>query len=150
VPQPQRIPQLVSLADLMPTLLARFELPGSELLVGQFEGEDVLSGAFTRDLALAERTADELRDGETGPQYALHSGRWKLIHRPEGKDQLFDMQGAGEREDVAAAHADVLAQLRAEARALLARRPALLPDPEPREADLELIEALEDLGYGGD
>jgi arylsulfatase A-like enzyme len=150
ISQPQRTDALVSLTDLMPTVLARFELPGSELLRAQFEGEDVLSGEFTRASVLAARTQDEVRDGEVGSQFALHSGRWKLIHRPDGHDQLFDMAGEGERLDVAAANPDVFARLLGETRTLLARRPMGISEPAPGAADAEHLEALKELGYGGD
>jgi len=149
---PQRLPQLVSLADVAPTVLARFELPASglaPLFLGQLEGEDVLSGRYTRDSALAARTADELKDGESGRQFALHSGTWKYIHRPAGTDELVDL-AAGDGRDVRAQHPEVAARLLAETRALLERRSALLPeDPELEAADPELLRSLEDLGYGG-
>jgi len=145
---PQRIESTVSLADLMPTLLARFELPGSELLVGQFEGEDVLSGRFARDSALVARTADELKDGETGRQFALVAGRWKYVHRPEGRDELYDLEGEGEFHDVLAAHPGLGAELRRATEALLARKPALL-EVEESPADPEMLRSLEELGYGG-
>jgi arylsulfatase len=147
---PRRISTPVSLVDLMPTVLARFELAGSELLRGQFEGEDLLSGAFARPHVLLERTADELADGETGRQYALHTGRWKYIHRPEGQDELYDLAGAGEFNDVLAAHPTEAAALRAELAKLLARRPALLAHEREGEADAAQLEALEGLGYGGE
>lgn len=145
---PQRSATLVSLTDVMPTLLARFELPNSELLSGQFEGEDVLSGAFARDFALTERTADAPKDGESGRQFALLSGAWKYIHRPEGQDELYDLAAGGEFVDVLAQHPEVGARLRAETLTLLARRPALLEEARG-EVDARLIEQLEDLGYGG-
>jgi arylsulfatase len=146
---PQRLPQLVSLADVAPTVCARFELPDSATFVGQFEGEDVLSGHFARDTALAARTADELQDGETGRQFALHSGRWKYVHRVGGRDELVDL-ASGDGADVLARRPEVGARLRAETLALLARRPALLADdPDLPVGDPELLRSLEDLGYGG-
>lgn len=147
---PGRVAAQASLVDLMPTLLARFELEGSELLRGQFEGEDLLSGHFARPHALLERTADELADGEEGRQYALHTGRWKLIHRPSGRDELYDLEGAGEHVDVLAANAALAGALRAELQALLARRPALLEREQEGEADAAHLEELEGLGYGGE
>jgi arylsulfatase A-like enzyme len=146
---PQRVGALVSLADVLPTLLARFELPGSELLAGQFEGEDVFSGELARLGVLSERTSDVLRDGETGRQVALFSGHWKLIRRPEGRDELYDLAGAGEFVDVLATHRDVAARLAAETDAILARKPALLEDQEG-PANQGVLDSLEELGYGGD
>ena len=149
---PGRIDALVSLVDLMPTVLARFELPGSELLRAQFEGEDVLSGAFSRTHALVERTTDVLADGENGPQYALLSGPWKYVYRPQGTDELYDLAGAGEFVDVLSANSALGSELRDTAREILARRPALLEAEEktaPRP-DARLIEGLRDLGYVGD
>ncbi len=149
---PQRLPQLVSLVDLMPTVLGRFELPGSELLRAQFEGEDVLSGEFRRPHVLVERTSDRVGDGERGGQFALLTERWKFVHRPEGQDALHDLAGAGEFVDVLASHADVAAELRETTLEILARRPALLEQTEEasREPDPELLQGLKDLGYVGE
>jgi arylsulfatase A-like enzyme len=150
-PRPQRVGALVSLADVLPTLMARFELPGRELLLGQFEGEDVLAGDFGRDFALVERSADEVRDTKTGHELALVTRRWKLLLRADGEDQLYDLAGAGESENVIPRHPDVAAGLRAQVDAILARKPALLDDERARPEDAELLKGLEDLGYvGGD
>jgi len=149
-PPPQRIGALVSLADVLPTLMARFSLPGSELLLAQFEGEDVLSGSFARDRALVQRSADEVKDSKTRREVALLAGRWKLLARADGELELFDLGGAGESEDVLARHADLAARLRAELDDALARRPALLVDETPAEADADLLKGLEELGYGGE
>jgi len=146
---PGRIDSIVSLADLMPTILARFELPESELFLGQFEGQDALSGAFARDTALVARTADPIQDGETGRQFALLAGHWKYIHRPEGTDELYDLGGAGEFVDVLGEHAALGARLRAMTEGILERKPALLEEEGGGEADKELLRSLEDLGYGG-
>ncbi len=148
---PQRIEALVSLADLMPTVLARFELPGSELLRGQFEGEDVLSGRFSRSHAFAQRALDSPTDGGPGTQCVLLAGRWKYLYRAQGDDELYDLAGTGEFVDVLEQHADVGAQLRGIVLEILARRPALLESEQEIAApDLELLEGLRELGYGGD
>jgi len=150
-PPPQRIDALVSLADVLPTLMARFELPGSELLLGQFEGEDVLAGDFARDQAMVERSADEVRNTRTGRELALLTRRWKFLRRADGKDELYDLAGAGEYVDVLARQPEVAAGLRAEMDAILARKPALLDDERVGPEDVELLQGLEDLGYvGGD
>jgi arylsulfatase A-like enzyme len=144
---PGRVQALVSLVDLVPTILARFELPDLEQLRAQFAGEDVLSGTFTRPHALVERTSDVLADGETGPVQALLSGRWKYVHRPGGRDELYDLEGAGEFIDVLSAHEDVAAELRSSLLELVSRRPA--PAGAAAQADPELLEGLRELGYGG-
>ena len=149
-PPPQRIGALVSLADVLPTVLARFELPGSELLLGQFEGEDVLSGDFARDLALSERSADEVKDTETGRELALLTRQWKLMRRADGAVELYDLSGAGEFVDVLPRHPDVVARLQAEMDAILARKPALLEHEQAGPVDAALLEGLEDLGYVGE
>jgi arylsulfatase A-like enzyme len=149
-PPPQRVDALVSLADVLPTVLARFELPGSELLLGQFEGEDVLAGDFARDHALVERSADEVRNTKTGRELALVTRRWKLLRRADGADELHDLAGAGESVDVLARQPEVAADLRARMDAILARRPALLELERPGPENAELLEGLEDLGYVGE
>jgi len=149
-PPPQRIGALVSLADVLPTALARFELPGTELLLGQFEGEDVLSGSFARDHALVERSADEVRKTKLGRELALLTSRWKLLRRADGEVQLYDLDGAGEFVDVLSQHADVAARLQTELDEILARKPALLEHERAGTGDAALLEGLEDLGYVGE
>jgi len=148
-PPPQRVGALVSLTDVMPTLMARFELRGRELLLGQFEGEDVLSGTFARDLALVQRSADEVQSTSTGRELALLTWRWKFLRRADGADLLYDLAGAGEREDVSASHGDVAAHLRSEMDSILARKPALLEEASG-PANAEVLKGLEDLGYVGE
>lgn len=145
---PGRISALVSLADLMPTVLARFELPGSELLREQFEGEDVLTGHFLRDSALTTRSSDIRVENDPGQQYALLAGPWKFIYRPEGAEELYDLTAGGEFEDVLAREPAVGARLRARVEELLARHPARLEEAGP--VDESLLRSLEELGYGGE
>ena len=147
---PQRVGALVSLADVLPTVMARFELEGSELLLGQFEGEDVLTGDFARAFALVERSADEVRNTRTGRELALVTRRWKLLRRADGTDQLFDLAAAGESADVLSGQPEVAANLRARMDSILARRPALMEDERAGPEDAALLQGLEDLGYAGD
>jgi arylsulfatase len=149
-PEPRRIDALVSLADVLPTVMARFELPGSEILIGQFEGEDVLSGNFTREHALVERSVDGVKSTKTGREVALLTRQWKFLHRSDGKVELYDLGGAGEFVDVMAQHPDVAARLQAKLDALLARKPALLEHEQAGPEDLELLKSLEELGYVGE
>lgn len=148
--QPRRVRALVSLTDLMPTLLARFALPGSEELRAQFQGEDVLSGTFVRDEALVGRSTDIQLPSDPGPMYALLSGPWKFIHRTEGHDELYDLSSTGEFVDVLARRPEVGERLRARTLALLAQH-AARTDPEATGAgDERLLKGLRDLGYGGE
>ncbi len=137
---PRRIPELVSLIDLMPTILARVEEPLLGDFLAQVEGEDVLSGGFSRPFACVQRASQFARH-KNPLECALVSGRWKLIQREDGPEELYDLEGAGESVDVLAAHPDVAAELQGELRELWSRVPrraeAEAADPAEVEALLE-------------
>jgi arylsulfatase A-like enzyme len=78
------------------------------------------------------------------PRWALREGRWKL--HGEGDLALYDLlEDPGEREDVAASHADLVRELRARAERLVGEPERQAPVPvEPDEATLS---RLRELGY---
>ena len=70
VAAPLRIPRVVSLVDVLPTVLARFEGEATRGFLEQVEGEDTLAGAAPRGWALAQRTSRERAGWEPGDEYA--------------------------------------------------------------------------------
>ena len=108
---PRRIADEVRTIDVMPTLL---ELAG----VGA-EGL-ALQGRSLVPLMRGEKEPPRVAfsharrvDEQQAPQFSVREGDWRLIAEPKsGKSWLFDLaRDPGELEDVAAAHADVVARL---------------------------------------
>jgi arylsulfatase len=142
VPQPARSDALVSLVDLMPTLLAALPIGGLERYLAQCTGRDVLSPDFAREGVIT---------AETRKEYAIVTGRWKyarVMDVPAG--QLFDLEGAGEARDVAAENEAIARELdRLLARALESTVGTVEPSGKVDPATQELLDQLEELGYGG-
>ena len=137
---------IVSLVDLAPTLLARFDEPALHAFGEQLEGRDLLSPAFDRPFAYTQEATRFTR--REGLECALVSRRWKYVHRDHGAEELYDLEGAGEFTDVLAANSDVAAKFERELAAMLERVPLLAESIqlEPEETSA-LLEDLEDLGY---
>ena len=150
VEQPLRVSATVSLVDVFPTVFARLGVGGLERLAAQAEGRDVFSGEFGRAHAFVQRTSMHRKGWVEGRQFALVGQRWKYVHHEAAPDQLFDLHADPlETRDVLAEYPDVAAELGARVREVVARRPA--PDNlREVEADPELLEALEALGYVDD
>lgn len=157
VAQPARHEALVSLVDVMPTVLRRLD-PGGEsgplaAYLAQVEGEDLFSGRFRRPHALTQESTRFHRGGEREEAYALLSGPWKYVRRGEDA-QLFDLAGAGEYVDVRTEHPDVELRLKSRLTMLLRRLPlaegAATSDAGPADETEELLQNLDELGYGGD
>jgi len=150
VSQPLRVPELVSIVDLAPTILGRFGTPLGGAFSQQFEGEDLFSGAFVRRFALTQESTRFHKGGERGATFALLSGDWKFVRRETGSE-LYDLAGAGESVDVLAEHPDVEGRLNATLSTLLERVSATGSSQAPSEEEAEeLLQNLEALGYGGD
>ena len=150
VPQPRRIPELVSIVDITPTLLARFADPLPGLFLDQFEGEDLFSGRFARDFALTQESTRFHKGGEREETYAVLSERWKYVRTGSGAE-LYDLEGAGEYVDVLTEHPDVEARLTGALSALLERVSTSGSSEAPSEEEAsELLDNLKELGYGGD
>jgi len=150
VRQPLRVTSTVSLVDLMPTVLARFDAPATRELLAQAEGEDALSGRFERAHVFAQRSTGDRKGGDSG-RFALYSGRWKLVVHAGREAELFDVeQDPGELADVRAANPEVASELERELASVLRRRPAAAPTGEPREESEEVLKMLRELGYAGD
>jgi arylsulfatase len=148
---PARFPRVVSLVDVLPTVLARFDGAANRLFLAQAAGEDVLGGVETRGWALAQRTSRRRAGWAAGEEYALVADRFKYVRRAEGTEELYDLAAdPGERADVSAREGAALAELRKAFRAAFDGAAAdggevgASGDQGPSE---EHIEALRSLGY---
>jgi choline-sulfatase len=158
---PLRIGSVVSLVDVVPTVLARFESVAGRRFLAQAEGQDVLGGEPLRGWALGQRTTRRRAGWERGDEFALTADRFKLVRHPGGDDELYDMVAdPGERVDVSARQAEAKAELRRLLGEVLRRRPAAATKSgaggsggegagEDAPSD-EHVEALRSLGYVDD
>jgi len=151
---PRRVDDMVSLVDLLPTLIPRLGAPGLEPLLAQASGRDALAGGSR---ALVAQDTGRVHD-RPGYRYALTTPRWKYFRIEDdgtlSGEELYDRASDPfELEDVAARHPQVVAQLRELLALRLDRqreRGAALRggDPPPvRAVDPELREQLRALGY---
>ena len=148
VEQPARFPALVSLVDIMPTVLGRGEAGVDSAYQAQAEGLDVLSGEFRRFYAL---TQESERPHKVGRRLALVADRWKYVYRDDEPDLLYDLDGSGEGVDVRDEHGEVARTLRTIVEGLLARKPELRTGELASDEEIEgLLEDLRQLGYVGD
>jgi arylsulfatase A-like enzyme len=151
VEQPARVAGLVSLVDLMPTVLGRVRARASERFAAQAEGLDALAAGFRRDVALGVRTGRERRGFEGTTELAVVTERWKLVLRDGEKKSLYDLRtDPGEQVDLSARRADVVERLSRSLDSItrpVRERGSRSADPAEREA---LRKSLERLGYVGD
>ncbi len=152
---PERFEPVVSLIDVLPTVLARLELPRAREFVSQASGRDVLSREFDERPILSLRTGRDCGD-DAGPIASWTTRRWKFLHQPKLGDRLFDL-GADPHElsDLSAERPDVVEALRADLLAAIdgetARGEALQEGKrlEDEPLDPRIREQLESLGYVG-
>jgi arylsulfatase len=150
---PLRVPSVVSLVDVMPTVLGRFESEAGRRLAAQAEGQDVLGGAPLRGWALAQRTSRPRASWQPGDEFALVTDRFKLVRRADGAEEVYDLTAdPGERSAVDAAQSAAGAGLRRTLDQVLARGAARRPDTgaaggEPDAPSEEHLDALRSLGY---
>ncbi|MEW6270922.1 MAG: sulfatase [Thermodesulfobacteriota bacterium] len=141
----RRVDEVVSLVDLMPTLLARAGAPAPPPTQGRdlsplLEGADSAGPGTT--FAGAVKWNPEMRSVRTAAAKLIRDGR-------AGAAQAFDLtRDPGEQHDVAREEPQLVAELEAslaEHRRALAAQPALAP--EQVEISGETRERLEALGY---
>jgi arylsulfatase A-like enzyme len=90
----RRIARRVSTVDVLPLLLGLIDLPGEEEIAAQAGGIDRLA-PDAPDAPVVSRESDDghrVLDGRETPRLTILSGRWKLVHDPEGRDLLFDLE----------------------------------------------------------
>jgi arylsulfatase A-like enzyme len=149
----RRVEHLISVADVLPTLLGMVELPGEDEFLQQASGVDRLAGGSAEFVFSQEAKSGHRGGGE--PRQALTGDEWKLVHDPDGTDQLFRLtEDPYELRSVHAEHADVVAALRSRLDEVVEdqrRRRELLGLADsafvPEEVDAETLEELRALGY---
>ena len=148
-----RIAGVVSLVDVLPTVLSRFDGAATRRLLAQAEGEDVLAGDPPRGWALAQRTSRRRAGWEAGDEFAVVTDRFKYVRRSGGAEALYDLAAeAGEDREVGAEHAASVAALRRTMGEALRRRRGGAEHGDVTAGDEtatpdEHVEALRSLGY---
>ena len=156
-----RSDRLMSVADVVPTLLGLIDLPGEEGLLRQASGVDRLASDGENTFILGQESSApwKIGPGETGPRYVLTGEEWKLIcdadgAHPRKRSGLFRIsEDPYELQDVRDDHPDVAASLEEHLLArverqkrrrsqLLAGRPH-----EEGEVDPEILDQMRSLGY---
>jgi arylsulfatase len=152
---PRRVSHPVSLVDSIPTLLALIDAPALGRFLAQASGRDALA---PREVpGVVSRDTGRQRSGR-GYRWALTTPRWKYFRVEEAsgetRDELYDLESDPfELDDVAGAHAHVVAELSAALDERLAgqRAHALRIRPEGEletaPADPQLQQQLRALGY---
>jgi len=154
---PRRVNTLVSLVDLLPTVLARlkpFEAPSYRRFLAQATGADVLTASFGERPLLGQRTGRELPE-DPGETYSLTTREWKFIQQEGVDDQLFDRRRDPHELENLAAREQVVVQRVRRITDLIVRghreRGAAAGDAAAVALDPQQLEELKALGYlGGD
>lgn len=144
----RRIPDVVSLVDIMPTVL---DLLGIEPPAGM-QGQSLRPLLEGRSLphpttAYSESFYSRYHFGWSDLR-SLRTGKYRFIEAP--RPELYDTtRDPGELENLAGAHPDVLASMRAELAQLGERMGEPPVDTGPAEMDEETLKRLAALGYVG-
>ncbi len=149
-----RVTSPVATTDILPSVLPHVHPGLAARFAQQASGVDVLDPAYAGRELLGIRLASTGIDG-VGHLYSLTTERWKLLHDPNGADELFDLDAdPHELHDLAAEHPDVAAQLLARLEVLVARQErkaaSLGPQGDGQLLDDSAMRELDQLGYGGD
>ena len=145
---PQVIDALCSTLDLWPTLFGLVPELADARFLEQCRGSDVLAADHVSRPLLATAAKQGIE--------ALTAGHWKLLRSPRSAPQLFDLEAdPSECQDVAAAHADVVAgmlkvlesEVAKQKKAAVLHRKSGAPTGTP---DPKLLEELRALGYTED
>ena len=148
VAQPRRLDTVVSLIDVLPTVLSRIQAPELAGYLSQSMGGDLLDPAFDRPFAFSQRA---YRPGEDGsdPEVCLTVDGWRYYKRSE--EELYNLSlDPGQLENVAAANPELLLELRELTQTVLADAPRQAEHGGDGEEASRMGAALNALGYGGD
>ena len=124
---PRRVAGLVTVVDVLPTLIPRLGVPAFSDFLAQGSGRDVLAdGASAR--AVVSQDTGRVRD-RPGYRFSLTTSRWKYVRALDGEtvreEQLYDRRADPfELENRAGAEDARLSQLRATLDAALAQQRA--------------------------
>lgn len=87
----RRVERLVSIVDVLPTLIERLGMEIAAEDRAQLTGSDLLARGPRRPSALAQRTYGPKRKWGPGQKYALIEGDWKYTFSTHAPDELFDL-----------------------------------------------------------
>lgn len=88
--KPRRIPLLVSLLDVMPTVVAHLSADWAPAFAEQASGRNVLVANFEPSPVLSHRSARDCGDN-SGPRDALTTPGWRFLAYPRHGHLLFDL-----------------------------------------------------------
>jgi arylsulfatase A-like enzyme/predicted Zn-dependent protease len=139
--------QVVSLVDIMPTVLEMAEIP----IPSQVQGESLVPNFFKPErlhsYAYAETFYPRFHYGWSELK-SIQNQRYKLILAPEA--ELYDLTGdPDERNNLVSTHNKVLTKLKAEADKFMAKYSENAHEIDYRKMDEETREKLAALGYIG-
>ena len=142
-PEGERVAKLVSLIDVLPTLVETLELP---LDSSQFDGINVLRGENRYLMAERERTRH--RYGSES-NFTLRDAKWKYFYYSERPDELFDLEADyTETRNVIEEHPDVAQRMKRDLFALVHRSEQAGSGLDVRrDLSPERREELRGLGY---
>jgi len=151
---PRHVADLVRTVDVMPTVLDLLHIDDDESLLQGRSLVPLMRGESDPE-RIAFSHARNVAAGQN-PQYAVRSGRWRLIDEPAiRRCWLYDSDAdPSELLDVSAAHADVVAELRGlladQAARDLALRERIGGTAGPGRIDARTLGELRTFGYTGD
>jgi len=147
-----RVSQVVSLVDVVPTLVDILNLPLQQADRRQFSGNSAYGRRPGGDFTIAQRVVGKQPEKwGPGERYALIGSQWKYLFNTALPDELFDIRDdPGEISNLLEAHPEVAAELRERLLSEIARYSA--PSGEEvsealEEVSPEVLEELRALGY---
>jgi arylsulfatase len=149
---PGRRSELVSLLDIVPTLVQSLELPVSEAFASQLSGQSLLEPPGDRKSLLVQRPAEKMEaGGNWDVEFGLLSEDWKLHLSETVGARLYDMRSdPHELVDVSGENRELAARMERELRERIGR---LSIDGQRLKSfddlDEETRRQLEALGYVG-
>jgi len=154
---PARFERLVSLVDVLPTVLPRVDAGLAARFAEQASGKNVLAPGFVERPVLSQRSERESWK-DVGELFSLTTAEWRLHLRPGEGNLLFDRAGdPHELDDVGTERPEVVEALGLEIQhriGELTEHASALGEADPDSApavDVGLVDELEELGYlGGD
>lgn len=153
---PARIDRVMSVADIVPTLMGLIEIPGEDAFRRQASGVDRLSGEQAEAYIFSQESMAPFknRPRKRRPGYSLTGEAWKFVLGPEGGKSLYRLvSDPHELEDVSEEYPEVTERLHAILNERLAKQKKKFaryrgeaPDAGS-DIDPALIEQLRALGY---
>jgi len=140
----RRVPGLVSQLDIYPTILTAFGIDP-----GQTPGTSRVTSEPPAD-RVAIQMLGFVKGDDRANIRTINNERWRLHLDGDGTVRLYDLEAdPGEEHDVAAAHPDVIAMLRARFAEALSSDTGKTIEGIQRTMTDEERRIMEGLGYGG-